>query len=76
MISGFENKGEGNDNDFFGSFDTSKPAKPAGMRSTGAGRLAVPSKRSNATSKAPAPAPAVTKLAVDKDAMDDGWDDF
>ncbi|GAX12817.1 SCY1-like protein 1 [Fistulifera solaris] len=59
----------GGEDDFFGSFNASKPAVKSSLGMP-KGKLAVPKQ-----SISLAPKPAIKKLSVDDD-MEDGWDDF
>ena len=73
------------EDDFFGTFDTAKTARPrpaatsaAGGR--GRGKLVIPGGRSVSATGTPTatkpPKPAVTKLTLDDDPVGDAWDDF
>jgi SCY1-like protein 1 len=59
------------EDDFFGSFDV-KPAKPAGMKKMGTGKLTVPVAKKGSPKSKKKPV-AVKKITSDDDF---GWDDF
>ena len=69
------NKNKSDDDDFFASFDSSKPTKSVAGMGLSSSRPAPKLNQSSGLKVKKAAKPAVKKLPVN-DSLDDGWDDF
>lgn len=68
-------KNKSDDDDFFATFDSNKPAKTVSGVGMTASRPAPKLHQSGGLKVKKTPKPAVKKLPVN-DSLDDGWDDF